>query len=99
MCDICQIVGEKLEKYLDELVEQHPGTAVDGQPVSKAHHMETALAVAATRRTPRELRKYVATTLAKAEMADQLMDRLHMTAQAASDSKPAMVVVQKEIAA
>jgi hypothetical protein len=72
MCEICQTAGTKLEKFLDQLVAEHPGTTVDGQTVDAEHHMQTALAVTTVNRLEPELREYVATSLAKRHIADKV---------------------------
>lgn len=51
MCERCQSAGEKLDKFLKDLVEEFPGTTVrhEGKdyPVSRVHHVFVALNTAA----------------------------------------------------
>jgi hypothetical protein len=76
MCEICQTAGTKLEKFLDQLVAEHPGTTVDGQTVDAEHHMQTALAVTTVQRLAPELREYVATTLAQRHLTEVVLPNM-----------------------
>lgn len=59
MCDICVKASNELAEFLTQLEEKYPGQSVDGQDVSRRHHVLVATVVAAERLQREELMELV----------------------------------------
>ena len=90
MCDVCKTVEGKLNDYLDQLIEEHPGEEVRGHKVPRDYHMAVALTAAAVKRLP---------TVAKALLFEKLgMDLLFEVTkdEPTTESRPTMFGGPKE---